>query len=267
MKFKVGDKVRVVGTSYSFKQNCVGKIATIKEINPNAWFRKEEHYGVGLTYIFFASELELVCDNKIVITTDGNETIARLYEGDKVIKSATAKCSPDDTFNFETGARMAFDRLFAEEKKEEKPKFEVGKMYKYNGLAMNDNGVIKITGYKDGYYSFEVIKGMKFCPTEKKFGDTSGMALYCLKEATPEDLKIEVGETVKVVNNGRNYRIYDKWFTKNAPELAARYVYNNDGIPDGTRGVVRKIAPPSTSKECFMLLSLKRVFTLLAKAA
>ena len=57
---------------------------------------------------------------KIVITTDGNETLARLYEGNKVVKSATAKCAPDDEFNFNTGARLAFDRLIGEEKTAEK---------------------------------------------------------------------------------------------------------------------------------------------------
>lgn len=51
------------------------------------------------------------CTQKIVITTDGTETLARLYEGKKVVLTATAKCSPDDTFNFDTGAKLAFERL------------------------------------------------------------------------------------------------------------------------------------------------------------
>lgn len=50
-------------------------------------------------------------NKKIVITTDGVETIARFYDGKKVIKSATAKCSPDDTFDFNIGAKIAFERL------------------------------------------------------------------------------------------------------------------------------------------------------------
>lgn len=53
----------------------------------------------------------LADNHKIVITSNGSETLARLYEDDKVIKTATAKCSPDDTFDFETGAKIAFDRL------------------------------------------------------------------------------------------------------------------------------------------------------------
>lgn len=52
-------------------------------------------------------------DHKIVITTDGKNTLARLYENGKVIKTAEAKCSPSDTFDFETGAKLAFERLTA----------------------------------------------------------------------------------------------------------------------------------------------------------
>lgn len=63
--------------------------------------------------------------NKIVITTDGKETLARLYDGNNVIESATAKCSPDDEFDFNIGARIAFDRLIGEEKTEQKKKWRV----------------------------------------------------------------------------------------------------------------------------------------------
>lgn len=56
--------------------------------------------------------------HKIVIITDGRETHARLFDGNKVIKSAIAKCSPDDTFDFGIGAKLAFKRLMKEEKDE-----------------------------------------------------------------------------------------------------------------------------------------------------
>lgn len=56
--------------------------------------------------------------NKIVIITDGKETIARLYDGKNVIASAIAKCSPDDAFDFNIGAKLAFERLMKEEKDE-----------------------------------------------------------------------------------------------------------------------------------------------------
>lgn len=87
MKFKVGDRVRVVRESPS-------------------------HYAkVGMKWML-REDLELISDNhKIVITSDGKTTLARLYEGKKVVKSAEAKCSPDDEFDFTKGAKIAFERL------------------------------------------------------------------------------------------------------------------------------------------------------------
>lgn len=64
------------------------------------------------------------CYDKIVITTDGKETLARIYRGGKVIKTSNAVCSPDDTFDFQTGAKMAFQRLMDE--KPEPKKFKAG---------------------------------------------------------------------------------------------------------------------------------------------
>ncbi len=48
---------------------------------------------------------------KIVITTDGRATTARMYEGKRVVKEGKATCSPEDVFDYEKGARLAFDRL------------------------------------------------------------------------------------------------------------------------------------------------------------
>ena len=68
---------------------------------------------------------------KIVITTDFTTTTATHYDGNQKVKTATAKCAPDDKFNFTTGAQLAFNRLVygtdynpaevALKQKEEKP--------------------------------------------------------------------------------------------------------------------------------------------------
>jgi hypothetical protein len=52
----------------------------------------------------------------VVIHTDGETTTAILKDGKTVLKRATAKCSPEDTFDFGVGARLTFDRLMAEDK-------------------------------------------------------------------------------------------------------------------------------------------------------
>lgn len=118
MKYKIGDKVRIINTKKGFehRKEYIGQTVTVKRVNPNGERTyNEPHYSVkeNIPFIFFESELASVPVNtqKIVITSDGTETLARLYDGNKVIKTATAKCSPADTFDFETGARIAFDRL------------------------------------------------------------------------------------------------------------------------------------------------------------
>lgn len=71
----------------------------------------------------FADHLVLVTEQndsakKIVITTDGKTTTAKMYDGKSCIKVSEARCCPSDTFDFQTGAEIAFNRLFGEPKNE-----------------------------------------------------------------------------------------------------------------------------------------------------
>lgn len=50
-------------------------------------------------------------NEKIVITHDGKTTTATKYCGDGSKVTATAKCAPEDEFNFEVGAKLALERL------------------------------------------------------------------------------------------------------------------------------------------------------------
>lgn len=50
-------------------------------------------------------------ERKIVITTDGKTTTAKLYDGRKTIREAEAVCSDSDTFDFNIGAGIALARL------------------------------------------------------------------------------------------------------------------------------------------------------------
>ena len=69
-------------------------------------------------------------EQKIVITHDGKTTTATMYEENKKVKTATAKCAPEDTFDFNTGAEIAFNRLVGKPCGEEapKPKYYNGKV-------------------------------------------------------------------------------------------------------------------------------------------
>lgn len=54
-------------------------------------------------------------EQKIVVCRDGNRVTASLYEDGKKAAAGVAKCSPEDTFDFATCARIAFDRLMCKE--------------------------------------------------------------------------------------------------------------------------------------------------------
>mgnify|MGYP004468318117 CR=1 FL=1 len=172
MKYKVGDRVRIVSTwseTYSLitskkMDKWLGKIMTVRDVGNLSYKMVEdikENKGIGW---FWAEQCisGLACENKIVITTDGAETLARLYERNKIIKTATAKCAPDDKFSFETGAKIAFERLFDGEKKE-KPKhfngkvvcvgdfmgFTIGRIYEFvDGQCLDDAKVLRPVGSK-----------------------------------------------------------------------------------------------------------------------
>lgn len=148
MKFKIGDKVRVrkwddmekefgldndgdIKCRFCFAKSMrkyCGNVYTI--ISLFNGYTLDGGKGIG-NWTFTDAMLEPVCDSKIVITQDGKETLARLYEGGKVKKSAKAECSPDDTFDFSVGAKLAFERLI----KTTPAKIIIGKKYRVIGCS------------------------------------------------------------------------------------------------------------------------------------
>lgn len=142
-QFKVGDRVMVTRDVLGIR--CAGKTGTIIEDFPFTVCRENGRYvrfdtpaesceGPRDWVWTFNDEIKLLHEKKkypvIVITTDGKTTTATMREGKKVIKTATAKCSDKDTFDFAEGARIAFERLQGrdpfpkkeEEKRPERPK-------------------------------------------------------------------------------------------------------------------------------------------------
>lgn len=94
----------------------------------------------------------------IVITSDGVTTTATRRIGKAIQATATAKCNPGDTFDFDEGARIAFERLCGRDPFPEKteayngrvicvesqlPWWTVGKVYEVlNGRITADNGAV-----------------------------------------------------------------------------------------------------------------------------
>lgn len=149
-KFKVGDKVKVTNADkHPWKRKYISDIYTISRINPNgAVTFSEPHYGVAepCMYVFLESELELVPTEKIVITRDHKTTTATLYRGDEKVV-ATARCAPEDKFDFMVGAKLAMERLDAEINK---PKYYDGKVVCIKTAYPHGWTVGKVYEVKDG---------------------------------------------------------------------------------------------------------------------
>ncbi|MBR1740009.1 MAG: hypothetical protein IJ737_06940 [Ruminococcus sp.] len=128
-KFKVGDRVRILDGSKIPHYVCtwndkempkyVGSIQTIRAASAHGYKMKD------IPFFWDERGLELVEDQqKIVITTDGKTTKAVLYVGKYKIDQAAAKCSPDDTFSFMAGAKLALARLETVSKPAEKDRYK-----------------------------------------------------------------------------------------------------------------------------------------------
>ena len=142
-KFKVGDRVAVVGTctgkTFSGETGTIRYISCSGRLIVGVEFDKDisGHGGNGYfkgkkSHCWNVNEnmIKTVSGSKtIVIYANGTTTTALLKDGKSVLKTAIAKCSPTDTYDFKTGALIAFDRLCTEiskfPPKEDKPVREV----------------------------------------------------------------------------------------------------------------------------------------------
>ena len=146
-KFNIGDKVRVLDgsgikdyTGFWAMREHVGKVAAITGIDtyPDGLF------GYNLSgcghYVFDERGLEFVSDEKktcVSIYRKGNKVIAR---DEETGKTGVAKCSPDDAFDFMTGAKLALDRLSEQHPKH---KFKVGDRVVGNDAASDKYSITK----------------------------------------------------------------------------------------------------------------------------
>lgn len=171
-KFKVGDKVSVVKPTKEHGK-LKGEIAEITFIVPD----KQYQYRYVLAfehqedcYYFKADELKLVSREEIIIYRDGNNIIAL----DKATKcKGIARYNPVDDFNFDTGAKLAFERLQDIKGKREVYNgkvvcikgccgFETGRIYNVvDGKLINPKDGRALLHYKTGipvlFSSFEEI--------------------------------------------------------------------------------------------------------------
>lgn len=95
---------------------------TIKGNYGDDFFEEDSPFEKSLVYYGFdycpvklkGNEEEDNMDEKIVVLRNGKTVTATKYADGKKVNSATAKCHPDDKFNFNVGAKIAVGRLVGE---------------------------------------------------------------------------------------------------------------------------------------------------------
>ena len=176
-KLKVGDRVKT-NSDFFGNSKIVDKIGTIIMINHDNSVCSVEFddyidghdaggygtyghcWGVPMRFLEHANT-----DRKIVITTDGKTTTAKMYDGKKLVKSAKTDCHPDDDFDFERGAGIAISRLldwiFVPDNTLKKEELYTGKVVCVKGGYYNSFFKVgKIYHIKNGFISSEA--DMKF---------------------------------------------------------------------------------------------------------
>lgn len=259
-KFEVGDRV-------SFDWNGrkgTGKIVETETgsldysilVQLEGELRGEGHDGNGNSkrkyatddyYFFKPTSLTLIPEESIHITRADNTVHAVLKNGKNVVKRSKAVCSPDDKFNFETGAKLAMSRLFEESKEEPLP-YKVGDKVKlkdsFEGLH-NLNGTMK-------YYEGKIVTISSIRTSAREDSNfivrieedhgtwcwndffIEGLAKDCL----PEYVEIlgDTAETRHTLNVGDVCKVIDvsangTYLVKHLYETCSRYVDPKDVRP------------------------------------
>lgn len=162
-KFKVGDKVKIkswetmkkeFGLDYGndirtnpcfvkgMKHLC-GRIATITRFNSeNSIELNFEDKSGDIEWSYCVDMIEHYGNETIVIYLKDNEVIAL---NKATGKKGVAKCNPEDTFDFNIGAKLAFERLMTTYRIVKQDKYEVGDKVKIidkwiPGCAQNHEG-------------------------------------------------------------------------------------------------------------------------------
>lgn len=122
-KFKVGDKVRLNRNARKehVLKKYIGVEGEIVEKIINYFLVIVPKRGAPL--MVTEKAIDLISPEKIIIYRNGSEVIAKNTATGKI---GVAKCNPADEFDFNTGAKLAFERLTNPEP--EKPKYYTGKV-------------------------------------------------------------------------------------------------------------------------------------------
>lgn len=254
MKFKIGDKVKVIATDAKAIGAKIGDVGTVKVIDigkrlcygvefdkPYSYYhslngRCKENHG----YWCNENMLEAVKNKPIVIYNVGLKVIAKDHNTGK---TGVARCNPADEFDFRIGARLAFERLTGEEKVKVKfaPDMAIwcDNKYRFDELMK----ILESAGYKwafgdlpTKYYPPLYTNGARIFLTSENnifYGFASdkldGFTYVDFSDVDFSEYtqKIKVGDIVEIVDTGKMYPTHYAWVKEHVPDLAVYYAYGD----------------------------------------
>lgn len=135
MKYKIGDKVRIVDCRTNHMNNFgemdkwLGKVMTIRDLALSGyWMREDYGENNGYGWLWDDDMISGLAEPErepctVELRFDGMITTATLKRGGRDVKTAEARCNPKkDTYSRAEGARVAVERLFEKKRKEDEPK-------------------------------------------------------------------------------------------------------------------------------------------------
>lgn len=135
-KFKVGDFVKLKKNvklgdcidGYTILTSMYEDLQKSRQIKEITYLSSQGIYVATVAgwYVPFNSLKFATAPEKIIIYRNGTEVVAK---NTATGKTGVAKCNPADEFDFNTGAKLAFERLTnSEPEKPKKPKYYTGKV-------------------------------------------------------------------------------------------------------------------------------------------
>lgn len=191
-KYKCGDKVRIVSKRTQqcwnpYMDKYLGKTMTIIKSginNEGVYYCMEEDLDDFLGHWFWYEDMIAGLAEPerepctVELRFDGMITTATLKRGGRDVKTAEARCNPEDTYSRAEGARVAVERLFEKKRKEDKPE-------KYTPKVGDK---FKIVG-KSHYHGFsigETVRLIRICEQGKRYENCRGLGQWvCDSDVKP----------------------------------------------------------------------------------
>lgn len=191
-KYKCGDKVRIVSKRTQqcwnpYMDKYLGKTMTIIKSGINGegvYYCMEEDrddfLGHWCWYEYMIAGLaepeREPCT--VELRFDGMITTATLKRGGRDVKTAEARCNPEDTYSRAEGARVAVERLFEKKRKEDKPE-------KYTPKVGDKFKIVGESHYH-GFSIGETVRLIRICEQGKRYENCRGLGQWvCDSDVKP----------------------------------------------------------------------------------